>query len=169
MVLSTFTSISVLWDERVIQQWNYFLETEQEICGLSGKGAQASLGVSRACSSFLVKAQALKVNLSVGSLAAPWQNNEQLCVMWRRTRQKLTLQCGRRRRYQSSVTLWRLKVFKSCQSRCTEVCRAEMHGCFCLLWRLSHSLLKNSQWNCFPFTWGDKVVFFSLIVESGRA
>lgn len=108
MVLSTFTSISVLWDERakrVIQQGNYLPRPEQEICGLSGKGAQTSLGVSHACSSFLVKAHALKVNLSIGSFAASWQNNEQLCIMRRRTCQKLTLQCGRRRRYQSLVTL----------------------------------------------------------------
>lgn len=74
----------------MIQQGNYLLRTEQEICGLSGKGAQASLGVSHACSSFLVSFCALKVNLSIGSFAAPWQNNEQLCVIWRRTRQKLT-------------------------------------------------------------------------------
>lgn len=119
--------------------------------------------VSHARSSFLAKAWALKVNLSVGSFAAPWQNNEQLCIMWRRTCQKLTLQCGRRRRYHSLLTLETLSPVR------VGVWSAEIYGYYCLLWQLSHSLLKTSQWNCFHFTWGGKMLFFPLIVEWGRA
>lgn len=137
---------------------NYFLRTEQEICVLSGEFKHffcfsclffisgSSMGFESKSEHRLFccsLAEQLSSSVSYGgehSKNCPWHVGGE--VWW----------------------FWRL-VFKSCQSRCR---RAEIHGCYCLLWQISHSLLETSQWNCFPFTWGDKMLFFPLLLRQAK-